>query len=91
MTPDALAIAGAWAATGVGLGMWVWGFAFERHLVRRQRLLDCGMVLVFSAILLRIVAQERPLGVFDWAMVILGPVFIGLSFWRLCRTCEPRA
>ena len=43
-------------------------------------------VLVFSAILVRVVSQERPLGVFEWALFFIGPLFIAAALWRLART-----
>ncbi len=88
MQPDPIRIAeiGAWIASGLGFGMWLWMFFKERDPIRRVRLSDCGVVLVFSAILTRIVADGRPLGVFDWTLLILGPLFIGAALWRLART-----
>lgn len=81
-----LATAGAWAATGLGLGLWVWGWLGEKNPIRRMRFHDCGMVLVFSAILVRIVLQDRPMTWFDWALVWAAPVFIAMALWRLKRT-----
>ena len=42
--------------------------------------------LVFSAILVRVVTQDRPLGVFEWALFFIGPLFIAAALWRLART-----
>jgi hypothetical protein len=50
------------------------------------RFLDCGVVLLFSSILVRLVAQEGPMTAFDWAMVFLAPLFIAAALWRLNRT-----
>ena len=58
----------------------------ELALEQRQRLHDCGIVLVFSAILVRVVMQARPLGVFEWALMFIGPLFIAAALWRLART-----
>ena len=89
---DQFATGVAWIASAVGVGLWLWGWFGERSPVRRIRLLDCGLVLVSSAILLRIVAQERTMGVFDWAMAFLAPLFIAAALWRLARTsCPPPA
>ena len=57
--------------------------------MRRIRLLDCGLVLLSSAILLRIVAQETTMSVLDWAMAFLAPLFIAAALWRLARTACP--
>jgi hypothetical protein len=43
-------------------------------------------VLVFSAILVRVAMQMRPLGVFEWALMFIGPLFIAAALWRLART-----
>lgn len=88
MTADPVQMANiaSWVATIVGLGMVTWGWLREPDAIRRLRLQDCGLVLVFAAVLTRIVVQERPMGVFDWVLVFLGPLFIGAALWRLART-----
>lgn len=86
---DQFATTVAWAASAVGVGLWLWGWFREKEPVRRMRLLDCGLVLVSSAILLRIVAQEKSMSVLDWAMAILAPLFIAAALWRLARTACP--
>ncbi|RZJ19020.1 MAG: hypothetical protein EON91_03090 [Brevundimonas sp.] len=88
MTADPVQMANvaSWVATIVGLLMVVWGWLREQDAIRRLRLQDCGLVLVFAAVLTRIVVQERPMGVFDWVLVFLGPLFIGAALWRLART-----
>lgn len=88
---EQFAIGISWAASGVGLALWLWSWFAEKNPLRRQRLLDCGLVLISSAILLRIVTQTKPLGVLDWAMAILSPLFIAAALWRLCRTACPPA
>ena len=84
--PTRIAEVGAWIATGLGAGMWIWMFVKERDPIRRVRLNDCGVVLVFSAILTRVVIDGRPLDPFDWAFLILSPLFIAAALWRLART-----
>lgn len=84
--PVQIALVGSWAATAVGLAMWLWSWVVEKQPVRKLRLRDSGLVLVFSAILVRVVIQERAMTPFDWAMVIIGPVFIAAALWRLART-----
>ncbi|MBW8305119.1 MAG: hypothetical protein K0M78_14610 [Brevundimonas sp.] len=89
---DQFATGVAWTAAAVGVGLVAWGWFRERSPVRRIRLLDCGLVLLSSAILLRIVAQEAPMSVLDWAMAFLAPLFIAAALWRLARTsCPPPA
>jgi len=82
-------IAVSWIATAIGFGLWLWSWLKETDVVRKQRFGDCGVVLLFSSILLRIVAQERPMGIFDWAMVFISPLFIAAALWRLGRTAGP--
>ncbi len=86
-----LAVAVSWIATAIGFGLWLWSWFGEKDAIRKLRFLDCGVVLLFSSILLRIVAQDKPMGVVDWAMVFLGPLFIAAALWRLARTAGPRA
>ena len=89
---DQFATGVAWIASAGGVGLWLWGWFREKEPLRRRRLLDCGLVLVSSAILLRIVAQEKSMSVLDWAMAFLAPLFIGAALWRLARTaCPPPA
>ncbi len=84
-----LAVIASWVATAIGIGLWLWSWLGEKDAIRKLRFLDCGVVLLFSSILLRIVAQERPMSVWDWAMVFLGPLFIAAALWRLARTACP--
>ena len=86
-----LAVAVSWVATTIGFGLWLWSWFGEKDAIRKLRFLDCGVVLLFSSILLRIVAQDKPMGVVDWAMAFLGPLFIAAALWRLARTAGPRA
>ena len=81
-----VAIVASWVATAVGVGLWLWSWFGTKIPLQRQRLHDCGIVLVFSAILVRVVMQARPLGVFEWALMFIGPLFIAAALWRLART-----
>lgn len=85
----AFAVGASWIASAIGLGLALWGLVAEKNAIQRLRFLDCGVVLLFSATLLRIVAQERPMGIWDWTMVFLGPLFIAAALWRLARTAGP--
>lgn len=73
----------------VGAGLWAWSFFIEKHPLRRLRQIDCGTVLVFSSILLRFLGQGRPLGVIEWALALLSPLFLAAALWRLSRTACP--
>ena len=87
--PLQLAVGASWVASAIGAGLWLWSWLREKDAIRKLRLLDCGVVLMFASILLRIVAQDRPMGVFDWAMIFVGPLFIAAALWRLGRTACP--
>ena len=87
--PLQLAVGASWVATGIGAGLWLWSWLREKDAIRKLRLLDCGVVLMFASVLLRIVAQEKPMSVFDWAMIFVGPLFIAAALWRLGRTACP--
>lgn len=89
LDPVQFAVAASWVATAIGVGLWLWSWFVEKDAIRKLRLLDCGVVLMFASILLRIVAQERSMSVWDWAMVFLGPLFIAAALWRLARTACP--
>ncbi|QTC93048.1 hypothetical protein [Brevundimonas goettingensis] len=89
ISPAQLAVLVSWIATGLGLGLWAWSFFREKNAIRKLRFLDCGVVLIFSAVLVRIVAQERPMNAIDWTLVFLSPLFIVAAFWRLARTACP--
>lgn len=88
MNADAVQIAttASWVATGVGLGLWAWSWFGTKHPIQKLRFRDCGVVLVFSAILARVVVQSRALGPFDWFLLVVGPIFIAAALWRLTRT-----
>ncbi len=89
LDPLQLAVGASWVATAIGAGLWLWSWLREKDAIRKLRLLDCGVVLLFASILVRIVAQERPMSVFDWAMIFVGPLFIAAALWRLARTACP--
>ena len=91
MTTDIvpLAVGASWVASAIGVGLWLWSLLGTKDAIAKTRFLDCGMVLLFSSVLLRVVAQEKPMGVLDWAWVLLGPLFIAAGLWRLGRTACP--
>jgi hypothetical protein len=70
----------------LGFGLWLWSWFLGRTPVKQMRLRDCGVVMVFSGILVRVITQDRAFGVFDWVMLLLGPLFIAAALWRLART-----
>ena len=92
MSADAarIAVFASWAATGVGLGLWVWGWVGAKTAIEKLRYQDCGVVLVFSAILARVIVQSKAWTAFDWLLLVLGPIFIAAALWRLTRTTASR-
>lgn len=84
-----VAVGASWVATAIGAALWLWSWLGEKNAIRKLRFLDCGVVLLFSSILLRIVAQDRPMSIWDWAVVFVGPLFIAAALWRLARTACP--
>ena len=89
LTPADLARIVSWIATGLGIGLWAWSWMREQNPIQKQRFLDCGVVLVFAATLVRVVVQERPMTPIDWALTFLSPLFIAAALWRLARTACP--
>lgn len=83
------AVGASWVATAIGAGLWLWSWLRETDAIRKLRFLDCGVVLLFASVLLRIVAQEKPMSMVDWAMVFVAPLFITAALWRLARTACP--
>lgn len=84
--PVRLAVGAAWLATLGGLGLWIFMAVRCRCPLQKLRLHDCGVVLVFSAVLTWLVVKAAPMNAFDWAMVFLAPLFIAAALWRLNRT-----
>ena len=89
LTPASLARIVSWTATGLGVGLWLWSWFREQNPIQKQRFLDCGVVLVFAATLVRLMVQDRAMTPFDWALVLLSPLFIAAALWRLARTACP--
>ena len=83
------AIGASWVATTIGAGLWLWSWLREKDAIRKLRFLDCGVVLLFASVLLRVVIQEKAMSVWDWAMIFVGPLFIAAALWRLGRTACP--
>ncbi len=86
LSPIMLAFYLSWAVTALGVALWVWSWVRVSDPIGRLRFQDCGIVLVFAAIVTRVIIQDREMTVFDWAMILLGPLFIAAALWRLSRT-----
>jgi len=83
------AVGASWVATAVGAGLWLWSWLRVKDAIQKLRFLDCAVVLLFASVLLRIVAQDKPMSVLDWVMVLIAPLFIAAALWRLARTAQP--
>lgn len=86
LDPVSLLWTASWIATGLGVALWLWSWLGEKNAIQKLRYRDCGVVLVFSGVLMRVLVPTRELSPFDWAMVIMGPLFIAAALWRLTRT-----
>lgn len=88
MTIDPLFLSwtASWIATGLGVALWLWSWLGEKNAIQKLRYRDCGVVLVFSGVILRVLVPVREMTPFDWAMLIMGPLFIAAALWRLTRT-----
>lgn len=84
--PVILSWTASWIATGLGVALWLWSWLGEKNAIQKLRYRDCGVVLVFSGIILRVLVPSRDMTPFDWAMLIIGPLFIAAALWRLART-----
>ena len=58
-SPAHLAHLVSWIATGLGLGLWAWSFFREANAIRKLRFLDCGVVLIFSWLMVFVVGCQN--------------------------------
>ncbi len=86
LSPYLLAFYASWIITGLGVALWMMSWVRIKDPIGRLRFQDCGVVMVFAAVLTRIIIQDREMTIFDWAMMLLGPLFIAAALWRLSRT-----
>ena len=87
MSADPAQVAGvvSWIVTGLGCGLVVFSWVAKADPIRKQRLNDCGIALVFAGVFARVVLDaERNL--IDWALGVIAVVFIAASLWRLTHT-----
>ena len=89
-TPLAVGMAGLWAATGLGAAMAVYAWIVERrNVIKRNRLSDCGLVLIFGSTLVMTIVQGGPKDPLEWFMAVVSPVILLLALWRLFHTNAP--
>lgn len=87
MNPDAhpFVFWTTWIVSGLGFGLVLLGLLRGADPIRRQRLQDCGVVLIFGGVLTRVMIQDER-GPIDWVLAGLALIYIPLSLWRLSRT-----
>ena len=83
-TPDILFWA-TWAVTGLGLGLLIASLMQRADPIRRQRMQDAGIVLIFGGVLAR-VAMEPNRTTVDWMLAGVALIYIPLGIYRLTRT-----
>ena len=75
----------SWAVTGLGLGLFFFSLFRGDDPIRRQRLQDTAIVLIFAGVLARVaMAPERT--VIDWVLAGIALIYIPLGLYRLSRT-----
>ncbi|MBN8551443.1 MAG: hypothetical protein J0L52_00940 [Caulobacterales bacterium] len=75
----------SWAVTGLGLGLFVVSLFQRDDPIRRQRLQDTAIVLIFAGVLARVaMAPDRT--VIDWLLAGIALIYIPLGLYRLSRT-----
>lgn len=90
LQPQDIGATGAWFACGLGAAMILYAWIAERrHEVRKHRLSDCGMVLVFGATLVLTLIDGGPKDPLEWFLTIVSPVIIFAALWRLFHTSAP--
>ena len=87
MTGDVLPWVGliSWCVTGVGLALFLMSWFGKGDPIRKQRLSDCGMALIFAAVLTRVIINPDRTAL-DWVLGAVSPIFILAAIWRLSRT-----
>ena len=74
-----------WAVTGLGLGLLIASLMQRADPIRRQRMQDAGIVLIFGGVLAR-VAMEPNRTTVDWMLAGVALIYIPLGIYRLTRT-----
>lgn len=74
-----------WAVTGLGLGLLIASLMQRADPIRRQRMQDAGIVLIFGGVLAR-VAMEPDRSAVDWMLAGIALIYIPLGIYRLTRT-----
>jgi len=87
LDPYQVGLTGSWFAMGLGAAMVLYAWIAERHdEMRKHRLNDCGLVLIFAANLVLIMIRGGPRHGLDWFMAVVSPLIIAAALWRLFHT-----
>ena len=73
------------AVSTLGVGLWLVSWFGKGDPIRKQRLSDCGMALIFAAVLTRVIINPDRTAL-DWVLGAVSPIFILAAIWRLSRT-----
>jgi len=88
--PHEVGMGGLWFATGLGAAMVVYAWIVERHnIVRKHRISDCGLVLIFGATMVMTVVGDGPKDALEWFVAITSPIIFVVALWRLFHTNAP--
>ncbi len=85
--PAVVASTGAWIAMGLGAALVIAAWtAFRGQEIRRMRLNDSGLVLIFAANLVLILVKHGPQHPLEWFLMVVSPIIIAAALWRLSHT-----
>ena len=73
------------AVSTLGVGLWLISWFGKGDPIRKQRLLDAGLVLFFAGVAAR-VAIEPQRSTIDWILGVASLIFISAALWRLSHT-----
>ncbi|HYE43219.1 MAG TPA: hypothetical protein VEA15_07475 [Caulobacteraceae bacterium] len=89
LDPYQVGLTGSWFAMGLGAAMVLYAWIAERHdEMRKHRLNDCGLVLIFAANLVLILVKGGPQHALEWFMMFASPIIVAAALWRLSHTSE---
>ena len=85
LDPAQSAFVASWIVTGLGFGLVIWSWVGKADPIRKQRLNDCGIALVFAGVFGRVVLETQRSWV-DYSLAAIAVIFIAASLWRLTHT-----
>lgn len=85
LDPSQGAFIASWIVTGLGFGLAIFSWIAKADPIRKQRLNDCGITLVFAGVFGRVVLETQRTWI-DYSLGGIAIVFIAASLWRLTHT-----